>query len=516
LVFSYCGFFGRNPPPTTFFYPVFSTSYGTAVSAFYGLAGTPNDGMGVGRVVREVFGPDEFGPIYWVRYNKFQGYSREDSPHYPYYEESTDADFVKTVDALLADKLAVQQWWEEEQGNEDDFFSHGGGSVRYLKAFSYYTRPDGKIVGLWKWKKMAVAHAWESGQISRQGVGAGIYYGGAKIWGQRLPDDKYALVYNPVLNTTWRHPLSITTSDDGEAFDTYFLNVHSETPLMRFGGENKDGGGGQYVRGIWSGNGSPPDGALWLIYSSNKEDIFVTRVPVPVTGVVDEDVQDDFEKMNPDGIVKDWNIYSGIWNPVRVIEENKNRVLRLEDRDPYDYAKAVRVFPETTKARVSFDLRLEQIGHDNLEIEIQNYKGQRPVRIVLIGRDGEIAANDRAEMEKAASLAPHSWMHFDIDVDTAVGEYDLLIDGQNVVSEAAFAEPLDNSGNPYESKFETPTVERIVFRTGIYRMRDFSRYGFQANNYRKYEPDLPGADEAVANAVFDIDNFETVTIKPVE
>jgi hypothetical protein len=47
-------------------------------------------------------------------------------------------------------------------------------------------------------------------------------------------------------------------------------------------------------------------------------------------------------------------------------------------------------------------------------------------------------------------------------------------------------------------------------------MRDFSRYGFQANNYRKYEPDLPGADEAVANAVFDIDNFETVTIKPVE
>jgi hypothetical protein len=34
LFFSHCGFFGRNPPPTTFFYPVFSTSYGTAVFLF--------------------------------------------------------------------------------------------------------------------------------------------------------------------------------------------------------------------------------------------------------------------------------------------------------------------------------------------------------------------------------------------------------------------------------------------------------------------------------------------------
>jgi len=35
LFFSHCGFFGRNPPPTTFFYPVFSTSYGTAVLFIY-------------------------------------------------------------------------------------------------------------------------------------------------------------------------------------------------------------------------------------------------------------------------------------------------------------------------------------------------------------------------------------------------------------------------------------------------------------------------------------------------
>jgi hypothetical protein len=45
-------------------------------------------------------------------------------------------------------------------------------------------------------------------------------------------------------------------------------------------------------------------------------------------------------------------------------------------------------------------------------------------------------------------------------------------------------------------------------------MKDFSRYGFGANDYRKNEPDLAGADEAVAKAIFDIDNFKTVTVKP--
>jgi len=45
-------------------------------------------------------------------------------------------------------------------------------------------------------------------------------------------------------------------------------------------------------------------------------------------------------------------------------------------------------------------------------------------------------------------------------------------------------------------------------------MKDFSRYGFSANDYRKNDPDLEKPDDAVANAVFDIDNVKTVTLKP--
>ncbi|MHC4808444.1 MAG: hypothetical protein ACYTBX_19595, partial [Planctomycetota bacterium] len=77
-----------------------------------------------------------------------------------------------------------------------------------------------------------------------------------------------------------------------------------------------------------------------------------------------------------------------------------------------------------------------------------------------------------------------------------------------------FAEALTNRDNPYKSKFSTPTVERIVFRTGAYRLKDFSRHGEGGSEYLTDKPDLTNADEAVDNAVFDIDNFRTTTIKP--
>jgi len=480
---------------------------------YYGMPDTPNDGRGIGRAVREVKGPGNYGPIYWVRYNKYQGCGPDNSPHYPYYKEAPDKGFVKAIDALLANKLMVQQWYEEDQDTSAGLFSYVPSRTRYGKAFDWYYLPDNRIVGMWKWKKMVVANKWEPGQISQQGQGKDIYYGGAKIWGQKLSDGRYALVYNPVENTTWRHPLSVTTSADGMNFDTYFLNVHGETPLMRFGGANKDGGGAQYVRGIVPGNGTPPDGAMWLTYSSNKEDIFVARVPVPIRGTVDDDVSDNFDNMKPGGIVTNWNIYTGVWNPAEVVSDNGNNVLRLKDKDPYDYANAVRVFPETTKAQVSFELRPEQVGRDNLEIEIQNYKGQRPVRIIIDGKKGKVTANKGESISDVASLTAGKWLKVDIDVDTSAGTYDLKLDGKNVVSGGAFAEKLDNTGDPYKSKFTIPTVERIVFRTGTWRMKDFSRYGFGANDYRKNEPDLAGADEAVDNAVFDIDNFRAASMK---
>jgi len=481
------------------------------VIGFYGLEGSPNDGKGVGRAIREIKGPGNYGPLYWVRYNEYQGYSRENSPHFPYYKDAEDEGFIKAVDALLADKLMVQQWFEEDQDNTDNFFVYADRNTRYLKAFDWYTLPDQRIVGMWKWRRLVVADKWEPGKISMQGLGENIYYGGAKIWGQKTSDNKYALIYNPVKNTTYRHPLAVTTSSDGLNFDTYFLNVHSETPLMRYGGGNKDGGGGQYIRGISEGNGTPSDGDVWLTYSSNKEDIFATHVPVPIVGTVDEDVDEDFENVEPREFIPGWNIYTGSWNEVAVAEVDNNNVLRFQDKDPYDYAKAVKVFPETLKSEISFRISANQVKDGAMEIEVLNYKGQRPVRIIVDGNDGKVKACDGENMVDVASYEKETWIDFKLSVDTEKSSYSIKLNEAAVLENAKFAETLNNEDNPYKSKFEIPTIERIEFRTGKYRMKDFSRYGYGANEFLRYEPDLPNPDDALENAVFQLDDVKIIT-----
>ncbi|MHC4645966.1 MAG: hypothetical protein ACYTBJ_10710 [Planctomycetota bacterium] len=482
------------------------------VSGFYGMPPTPNGGNGVGRAIREIYGPGKYGPIHWVRLNSHQRYNKDNAPHFPFYRKATDAGFVKAVDELLANNLVVQQWYEEERddagktcafvpGEDDDFDA---------KAFNWYTLPDGKIVGMWKGRWMALADKWERGHFKAVGHGRDIYYSGAKIWGQRTSDGRYALVYNPVLQG--RHPLSVITSDNGLDFNAYFLNAHAEAPPARFGGHSKDGGGSGYIRGIIPGNGTPPGTAMWLTYSCNKEDIWVSRVPVPITGAVEKDVVDGFEDMKPGQVVTGWNILSGIWTPVTVVTDKGNKVLRLQDKDPYEYAKAVRVFPEATLTNLLFKLHPHQKTKGGIEIEVLNYKGQRPVRIKI--EAGRIKANKGAELTDIGAFAASKWLKFDISVDTVTGVYDLKLNGKAVVSDAAFAEALTFADKPYPSRFRVPTVERIEFRTGAYRMMDFSRYGAGENGCLKGGGDLPGADHAVENAIFDIDDVRTSGVKP--
>ena len=42
---------------------------------------------------------------------------------------------------------------------------------------------------------------------------------GAKVWGQKTADGRFAMVYNPVNDSLRRYPLAIVTGDDGIHFD---------------------------------------------------------------------------------------------------------------------------------------------------------------------------------------------------------------------------------------------------------------------------------------------------------
>jgi hypothetical protein len=279
------------------------------------------------------------------------------------------------------------------------------------------------------------------------------------------------------------------TGDDGIAFDR-MLTVHGEVPPRRFFGRWKDFGP-CYVRGIVEGNGDPPGDDLWVTYSVNKEDIWVSRVPVPVRWRVDEPVNDSFDDMDTGGVVRDWNVYSPVWAPARVedVPGGRNKSLCLRDKDPYDYARTTRVFKENAGVRVSFRVMAVQAVRGLLEVDVTDGQGRRPVRLQF-DRDGRIKAANGGAVVDLGSYAAGTWQALEIVVDAGRGAYSVAVDGKQVLELAELAEKVG-------------TVERLSFRTGEYRTEPTR----ETNNEAPHEP-LPGADEAVEEAAFYVDDVK--------
>jgi hypothetical protein len=92
------------------------------------------------------------------------------------------------------------------------------------------------------------------------------------------------------------------------------LLVNGEISAMRYGGAYKSYGP-QYVRGIEEGNGTPPDGKLWVTYSMNKEDIWVSSIPVPLTEILVRMPMKYLRTMPAGKELELWNTYSPQWAP---------------------------------------------------------------------------------------------------------------------------------------------------------------------------------------------------------
>ncbi|MNK54871.1 hypothetical protein D3C87_738660 [compost metagenome] len=397
----------------------------------------PNDGHGIGRAVREIQADGKYGPIYFVHYNP--GYS-EKNTRYPYYTKSKSKAFVEACNELLANKLMTQQW-NEEADRKDPLIT----LQKQYKAFSYYHLPDGRVVGLWKNALTAIStdngKSWPESAFRAPG----FVNSNAKIWGQKTSDGNYATVYNP---SEYRWPLAISTSKNGLDYTDLSI-VNGEISPMRYGGNYKSYGP-QYVRGIEEGNGKPADGKLWVTYSMNKEDIWVSGIPVPVSTTVKTHVNDDFSKMPAEQALAFWNIYSPLWAPVKI--ENGNLVLK--DKDPFDYAKAERVFPASAKLSTSFSVTPKQDNFGLLEIELQDEKGMATVRLTF-DTAGVLSAKAGARYKNFLKYKAGETYDIKLKLTTANRFYTITVNGKDVLTSLAF-QPVAN-------------VSRIVFRTGDVR-----------------------------------------------
>ncbi len=486
------------------------------VSGFYSYCPTPrhspNAGQGLGRVVREIKKDGSFGPIYFIRYNRHNGYN-ETNTNFPFYQESEDTDFLEACEALLADKLISLQWWEEDRA-EDGFYVIDPGDVENAayfsadivtsagagKALSYFTRPDGIVVGLWKnqWGALSPDRGETWTKITNNTT---LLTTGAKTWGQQTDDGRFAIVHNQSPTFSNRFPMTVMSSDDGHTFDDLLI-LQAEVPPKRYQGLHKTPGS-QYFRGIVEGNGNPPGDHLWVVYSMNKEDIWISRTAVPLRGVESSPVNQDFESADCTLDLEFWNIHSPRWAPstITLDPETGNRVLEIKDEEPYDYARVERVFPASKKVKVSFLVKACAIGRGHaLDVEVQSQTADRPMRLRI--DESVIGFDHRRVKFDPLPFSVGNWHKIELVLDCEAGEYRVS----------------SNGGSEQVIAFqESPEyLERLVFRTGPYRGWIPPQY-VEEGMWRPsgvYTEDAPGADVKAPKTVFWIDDVSIQPLKP--
>jgi hypothetical protein len=449
--------------------------------AYYGIAlgqkDDPNDGNGIGRVVREIKKDGSFGEIYFLRYNHS---FNEKNTSYPFFKSSQDKGIVAACDEILASPLLMQQMVEESDRNDPLI-----PLKKDFKAFSYYRLPNGDVVGLWKYALTSISKdkgkTWQYNPLRAPG----FVNANAKIWGQRTSDGKYATVYNP---SEFRWPLAVSVSDDGLNYKNLLL-VNGEITSMRYGGAYKSYGP-QYVRGIQEMNGTPPGGNMWVTYSMNKEDMWVSKIPVPVQNKVAYDVHDLFSEMKKGQELNWWNIYSPLLCKIQVVGTDNDRSLSLSDSDPFDYAKAERIIPEAKSMKAEFTVIPQQDNTGTLHIEFQDARGNAGIRLIF-DSVGQIATKAGYRNRGLGTYKAGQPCNITVELNTDKRFYTVAVNGKS--TGAIFFAPL-------------ASVERIVFRTG--EARRFP----DADTPTDQSYDLPGADAKAVKATYLLKGIKTTRL----
>jgi hypothetical protein len=345
-------------------------------------------------VVREISADHTLGPVHVLR----PPADPANAKSLPRFQDAADKHFVEACDQLLANKPFLEQadygyllddavrmkWhdvntWPAAEPSRDEF-------KRFGKAMSFYHRKDGALVAVMKWGWVLVS--LDEGETWSSPVRPGTFISGmAKAWGQRTADDRYALVYNPHLQH--RYPLVIVQGDDGIDFRD-MRTVHADVPPLRYPGLHKSPGP-QYIRGIseWSSDGSFKDAAnaMWVCYSVNKEDIWVSRIALPLG-----------DASRGDG----WNTYSPKWASAAIRTTDGAEMISLKDRDPADYPRATRLFAKpATLLDISIDVRLTE-------------GTIAPLHIDFVGPRNDSAASFTI---KPSDLLPDQWRTMKIPVN---------------------------------------------------------------------------------------------------
>ena len=430
----------------------------------------PNSGYGMGRVVRRIFEDGSLGEIHVLRVNTQAGWTAAHFP-YPWFEESGDEAFVAACRAVLDDHLANGAWWEEERLDEAFF------PLKQMRAPSFCPLPDGATAAIGKMGLSAVSEdggkSWSEPQTA-----PGIITSGGKCMITRTGDGRFAILYNPSPDGQHRWPLAAITSEDGYTYRDMCCAC-GEVPPIRYGGYLKSIGI-NYIRGIMPGNDDAPDGYTYAVYSMNKEDIWFMRMPRTIRAEETAPVHDDFSRM-PGRVPEGWHIYSPCWARAAL----EDGCLALHDSDPYDYAKAVRLFPQAERAVIRLTLTAQGAHNGMLQMDAADRRGLTAMHLTLCpdgmlrlrGGNGEL---DVGRFEEGRPL------DLTLEIDCRAQQATVHAGDQP----------------PKAMRFMNPvlSVERFILRTGSLRIMPTPEDAFK----NVLQPDLPAAGERLSEAVYRI------------
>ena len=163
----------------------------------------------------------------------------------------------------------------------------------------------------------------------------------------------------------------------------------------------------------------------------------------------------------------------------------------LKDFDPYDYAKAVRVFQKSDELTIQFQLFVES-NPEVLAVEVVSANGARCVQMELDEKGNIFAQDGRDRLLILNSLKRDKWLSVEIHINSKQNQYQILIDKKVIGNKLRFA--IDDQ------------PERIIFRTGRYRLTDDVQKFVSGD---KYVPgwDKSKPDEVAPETVYYIKDF---------
>ncbi len=380
----------------------------------------------------------------------------------PFFESSDDNAFVMACREAVGNTMLLEQQdygvflgdrkmiWHDKTPPYKGFYKFG-------KALSFFRRLDQQWIGISK-MGFVTQSADEGKSWSEPVLPSTLIAGAAKIWGQQTNDNHYILAYNPDPKREKRFPLIMVNGIDGQHFKDMRV-IHGEFPPLRYPGKYKDFGY-QYIRGVapWSTDHSFADkSAIWLIYSVHKEDVWLSRIPLPLKTEPASSLLDDFQDIIPGALIRNWNIYSPKWAPVRVVKEpgkSRNLCLELRDGDPTDYARAMRLFSASDSIEVKFRIKPLQTNA-SLEVEIQNEHGS-PSLCIQFTKEGSIKATANQKVALMGNYLADKWLSFNITTNQKTRETKITFNRNTLII-------------PQIGKESDLKSDRLIFRTGGFR-----------------------------------------------